>query len=215
MASAEPPPPSSSPSSSDSPEPARARREEAIECFVEFWGEMATNWGINRTMAQIHALLYCANRPLNTDEIMERLQISRGNANMNLRSLTDWNLVTKTRRPDSRKDFYEAETDVWHITAQIIRERERRELEPVREQLQTYADLLTDEDESISDRPETDRALYERIENLVELMDVVEGFSKSLLPLIEKQNIPTIKRLIAFARALEATNPPSDREQAD
>ncbi len=215
MASTEPSPSPSSSTPSGSPESARARRDEAIERFVEFWGEMATNWGINRTMAQIHALLYCANQPLNTDEIMERLQISRGNANMNLRSLTDWNLVAKTRRPDSRKDFYEAETDVWHITAQIIRERERREIEPVREQLQTYADLLTEEDESIEDRPESDRTLYERIENLVELMEVVEGFSKTLLPLIEKQNIPTIKRLIAFARALEATDPPPDREPGD
>ena len=78
------------------------RHEEALARFIEFWGDMASNWGINRTMAQIHALLYAVERPLDTDEIMERLQISRGNANMNLRSLVDWNLVKKVHQHGSR-----------------------------------------------------------------------------------------------------------------
>jgi DNA-binding transcriptional regulator GbsR (MarR family) len=217
--------------SSSSSVDAGSRHEEAVARFIEFWGEMATNWGINRTMAQIHALLYCADEPLNTDDIMERLEISRGNANMNLRSLTDWNLVTKTRRPDSRKDYYEAEKDVWHITAQIIRERERREIEPVRRELRACADVLVPDDAEsasaesgdaeskdgsrLSDVPEADRGLYERIENLVELIEVFEGFSAALLPLVEKQNVPTIKRLIAFARALDATRQSPDRNPAD
>src|SRR3712207_4865863 len=75
------------------------RHQEAQERFILFWGEMASSWWINRTMAQIHALLYASEAPLDTDEIMERLQISRGNANMNLRSLTNWDLVRKTHIP--------------------------------------------------------------------------------------------------------------------
>ena len=122
--------------------PLSQRHQEALERFILFWGEMASNWGINRTMAQIHALLYAAEKSLDTDTIMQRLQISRGNANMNLHSLVNWNLVRKVHRPGSRKDYYVAEKDVWHITAQIIRERERREIGPVMQQLQECRDTL-------------------------------------------------------------------------
>jgi DNA-binding transcriptional regulator GbsR (MarR family) len=147
---------------------------------------------------------------------MERLQISRGNANMNLRSLTDWNLVTKTRRPDSRKDYYEAEKDVWHITAQIIQERERREIEPVRQQLEDCAALLAPESDSSASMPPADRRLQRRIENLIELVEVFEGFSRALLPLVEERKIPTIKRLMAFAQAWEETrSAPEDNPSDD
>jgi DNA-binding transcriptional regulator GbsR (MarR family) len=203
-------------SSSTADASTRSRHDEAVDRLVEFWGEMATNWGINRTMAQIHATLYCADEPLNTDQIMERLQISRGNANMNLRSLTDWNLVTKTRRPDSRKDYYEAEKDVWYITAQIIQERERREIEPVRQQLEDCAALLAPESDSSASMPPADRRLQRRIENLIELVEVFEGFSRALLPLVEERKIPTIKRLMAFAQAWEETrSAPEDNPSDD
>ncbi|MDX1739993.1 MAG: hypothetical protein R3178_01820, partial [Rhodothermales bacterium] len=118
------------------------RHREALDMFVSFWGEMASRWGINRTMAQIHALLYSSEEPLDTDQIMEALSISRGNANMNLRSLIDWKLVFKVQKEGSRKDYYEAEKDVWHITAQIIRRRERQEIEPVMQQLMGCKDAL-------------------------------------------------------------------------
>lgn len=179
------------------------RHKEAVDRFVHFWGEMASTWGINRTMAQIHALLYCTEAPLNTDDIMKRLDISRGNANMNLRSLTDWNLVQKTRQPDSRKDYYVAEKDVWQITTRIIKERERRELHPVKDQLRECADLLVKGDETLDDRPETDRMLHRRLENLVELMEVFEGFSEALLPLVQKRNVSTIQHLIRVVRSLD------------
>ena len=181
-----------------------ARRREAIDRFVEFWGEMATNWGINRTMAQIHAYLYCVEEPLDTDQIMERLQISRGNANMNLRSLTEWNLVRKTRRPDSRKDYYAAEKDVWHITAQIIQERERREIRPVRQELEACASLLGDGGDGEGAATDAGRQLRARIRNLIDLIEVFEGFSDALLPLVEKQEVATIRRLMAVAQALTA-----------
>ncbi len=188
---------------------ASAAHEEAVERFILFWGEMASNWGINRTMAQIHALLYCAEKPLDTDEIMERLQISRGNANMNLRSLITWNLARKAHQPGSRKDFYTAEKDVWHITAQIIKERERREIKPVHEQLQECRDILAKKQEACSELPERDRVLCERLENLMHLMEVFEGFSQALLPFVQARNADTLKKLIAVARALQ-TAPEED-----
>lgn len=190
--------------------PHASPRAEAVERFILFWGEMASRWGINRTMAQIHALLYCSEEPLDTDAIMERLQISRGNANMNLRSLVTWNLVRKVHQTGSRKDFFWAEKDVWHITAQIIKERERREIQPVRQQLQDCRDVLTDGG-ACGDLPEgEEHVLCERFENLMRLMEVFEGFSSALLPLVQEENGPMMKKLVKVAEALH-----TDRKDAE
>ncbi|MDZ7681329.1 MAG: hypothetical protein U5J63_06325 [Fodinibius sp.] len=83
--------------------------EEALEQFILLWGEMASAWGINHTMAQIHALLYAESDPLDTDAIMEQLDISRGNANMNLRNLLQWQLIHKVHFKGKRRDYYTAE----------------------------------------------------------------------------------------------------------
>ncbi len=185
--------------------PLSQRHQEALERFILFWGEMASNWGINRTMAQIHALLYAAEKSLDTDTIMQRLQISRGNANMNLHSLVNWNLVRKVHRPGSRKDYYVAEKDVWHITAQIIRERERREIGPVMQQLQECRDTLAgkQDTEDCRDLSPQEQQFCERIENLMELMEVFDGFFQSLLPFVQKRNVPMMKQFVALARSMK------------
>ncbi len=173
------------------------RHREALERFVQFWGDMASRWGINRTMAQIHALLYASEEPLDTDQIMDRLAVSRGNANMNLRSLLEWDLVYKVHAPGSRKDFFVAEKDVWEITRRIVRQREQRELKPVRAQLEELRALLSD------DNPLTaERVLSERIDNLIHLMDVFQGFSGALLPLLRNPDAALLRKLIGFAAML-------------
>lgn len=182
------------------------RSGEVVDRFISLWGDMASTWGINRTMAKIHALLYCVERPLNTDEIMERLDVSRGNANMNLRSLVDWDLVTKTHQSGSRKDYYEAEKDVWQITARIIEKRQRQEVQPVREQLQECAQFLAEGADSIEDRPESEQILYERFGNLIELMEVFEGVSEALLPLVQAKDADRLRRLMEMARVLEGAS---------
>lgn len=164
---------------------------------------MASNWGINRTMAQVYALLYCAERPLNTDDIMERLQISRGSANMNLRSLVDWNLLEKTTVSGSRKDHYVAEKDVWQITARIIEKREQQEVRPVKARLQSFAEHLASDETALDERPEADRQLYRRLQNLIELMEVFEGVSEALLPLVKNRNEALIKQLVSVAQSLD------------
>ena len=98
--------------------------------FIAQWGIMGSSWGINRTMAQIHALLRVSTTPLSTDEIMAELEISRGNAHMNLRDLVGWGLVRSVIRKGERKEFFEAEKDVWKIFCTVVRERKRREIEP-------------------------------------------------------------------------------------
>src|SRR6187399_2567614 len=106
--------------------PLQASRDE----FVTQWGAMGSAWGINRTMAQIHALLITSQQPLTTDEIMEDLQISRGNAHGNLRELVSWGLVRSVVRKGERKEYFEAEKHVWKMFCIIVRERKRREIRP-------------------------------------------------------------------------------------
>ena len=105
--------------------------EEAKAEFLERWGEFGPAWGVSRTMSQIHALLMVSSKPLNTDEIMAALDISRGSAHGNLKELADWGLVRRRKLQGGRKDYYEAEKDVWRVVQRIARQRRRKEVEPV------------------------------------------------------------------------------------
>ena len=98
--------------------------------FIVQWGTLGSSWGINRTMAQIHALLMMSVDPLDTNTVMEQLKISRGNANSNLRDLIGWGLIRRVTYPGDRKEYFEAEKDVWTMFCIIARERKRREIEP-------------------------------------------------------------------------------------
>lgn len=98
--------------------------------FVAQWGTLGSSWGINRTMAQIHAMLMVAVEPLDTNALMDELMISRGNANSNLRDLIGWGLIRKVTYPGDRKEYFEAEKDVWTMFCTISRERKRREIDP-------------------------------------------------------------------------------------
>ena len=117
------------------------RVDDAQDRFISSWGQMASAWGISRTMAEVHALLYITGRALNTDDVIERLQISRGNASMSLRSLQDWGLIARVHRRGDRKEYFEAEGDVWAIFKTIARERKKRELDPVLTSLYEVRDL--------------------------------------------------------------------------
>jgi HTH-type transcriptional regulator, glycine betaine synthesis regulator len=114
----------------------------AQDRFVLEWGRLSSSWGINRTMAQIHALLLITGREFSMDEIIERLHISRGNASMNLRDLMDWGLVLRVRRPGDRKDLYQCDGDILSMFARVIRERKRREIDPTVLAIQDCIDIL-------------------------------------------------------------------------
>jgi DNA-binding transcriptional regulator GbsR (MarR family) len=138
--------------------------DEARARFVEAWGRLGTEWGVNRTMAQIHALLLVSPEPLDTERIMEELRISRGNANTNLRALIDWELVTRETRPGVRREFFRAEKDVWEIARRIVVQRRRRELDPLVAALRELAE--PDEDPS---RAAEVREFRERIRDVRDL----------------------------------------------
>jgi len=105
---------------------------EAKDKYIRAWGKLGSSWGINRTMAQVHALLLISPKPLSAETIMSELKISRGNANMNLRELINWGLVEKEHVRGERREYFSAEKDIWKVAMQIARERKKRELEPVR-----------------------------------------------------------------------------------
>ena len=117
---------------------------EAKSKFIQAWGGLGSSWGVNRTMAQIHALLLIAREALSTEEIMEELKISRGNANMNIRALIDWGLVEKELRQGERKEYFVAGKDIWALAKQIAKERKKRELEPIQKVLNQLNELEGD-----------------------------------------------------------------------
>ena len=114
----------------------------AQDLFIRRWGEMGQTWGINRTMAEIHALLYITAQPLCTDDVMERLHISRGNASMSLRSLCDWGIIRRLHKRGERREYFESLTDVWEIFSIIATERKRREMDPVLETIKQCQAML-------------------------------------------------------------------------
>ncbi|ARS41698.1 transcriptional regulator [Sphingobacteriaceae bacterium GW460-11-11-14-LB5] len=113
--------------------------------FIEAWGKLGSEWGINRTMAQVHALLLISPEALTTEEIMEALSISRGNANMTLRDLIGWGLIEKQHKAGERKEYFFADKDVWNISRQVAKERKKRELEPVLKVLNELSTVVGDE----------------------------------------------------------------------
>ena len=163
------------------------RLESAREEFVAQWGAMGTQWGINRTMAQIHALLMTVVEPLGTDEVMERLGISRGNAHTNLKELVSWGLLRVVVRKGERREFFEAEKDVWKIFTIVARERKRREIEPALSVLRRCAEQSSEMD------TEEGRAFHRQMRELEEFV----GFASSVA-----DKVPLLKQ--GFAMQLAA-----------
>jgi len=142
----------------------------AQDQFILEWGRMGSSWGINRTMAQIHALLFVSSEPLDVDQIIERLLISRGNASMSLRDLMDWGIVRRFRRPGERRDVYTSESDPWQMFSRVVRERKRREIDPTARALRECTAMLPGTTES----PE-ETIFSERLNGLLEVFDLLDA----------------------------------------
>jgi len=129
-----------------SPAPSQAAHQQQLrtaqDLFIRRWGEMGQTWGINRTMAEIHALLYICGTPLCTDDVMERLNISRGNASMSLRALCDWGIIRRLHKRGERREYFESLSDVWEMFSIIAAERKRREMDPVLETIKQCQQML-------------------------------------------------------------------------
>lgn len=121
--------------------------KEARNKFIQTWGALGSQWGINKTMAQIHALLMISKEPVSMEDIMDELQISRGNASMNLRALMDWGIVYKEFKPGERREFFTAEKDLDELAVKISRERSKREIKPALKVLKEVSAVQNDSED--------------------------------------------------------------------
>lgn len=147
---------------------------EAHDRFIASWGRMGSAWGISRTMAEVHALLYVTGEPMNTDEIMDRLAISRGNVSMSVRALLEWGVIQKVHKRGDRKDYFHAEQDVWTMLRAIARERIKREVDPMLESLGEIRELTP---ETTKATPEDLAALNERLDAVQECFELMSVLS--------------------------------------
>lgn len=168
-------------SESTAPSLTIARRE-----FVDLWGQMANHWGINRTMSQIHALLMISHEPLTAEQIMDELQISRGNVSMNLRDLINWGIVRRTSIAGDRRDFFTTEADVWSMFQIILRERKKRELDPILTRLDECLQHAGKKSDAGADA--ADKAAHEAyVTRVTELRDFFNTFHRLFSALLDNQ----------------------------
>jgi DNA-binding transcriptional regulator GbsR (MarR family) len=145
----------------------------AQDLFIRRWGEMGQTWGINRTQAEIHALCYITAVPQCTDDVMERLNISRGNASMSLRALCDWGIIRRLHKRGERREYFESLSDVWEMFSIIAAERKRREMDPVLETIRQCQRMLDEQTlGKAAAKQETVQLTRQRLAGMEEFMDV-------------------------------------------
>ena len=125
-----------------------------VQTFVLHFGEMGSRWGINRTVGQIYALLFVSNEPLNAEDIVERLGVSRSNVSMGLKELQAWSLVRLQHKPGDRRDYFSTPDDIWQIVRTLVEERKKREIDPT---LTLLREVLMQEPASVEERHAQDR----------------------------------------------------------
>jgi DNA-binding transcriptional regulator GbsR (MarR family) len=169
--------------------------DEAKRKFTDSWGTLGSAWGISRTMAQVHALLLVSSQALSTEDVMEQLQISRGNANMNLRALMDWGLVRKELRAGERREYFYAEKDIYRVATMILKERRKRELEPVLRVLEEIKQV----EPTNADAPEA-QAFIQMIQSIEDFAHLADRATGAMVKADENWFLNTFMRLLVPTR---------------
>lgn len=152
---------------------------EAKAEFIQAWGILGANWGINKAMAQIQALLLVSPQGLSTEDIMEELQVSRGNVNMNIRALMDWGVVRKELRIGERKEYFVAIKDVMDLARIIANERRKREIQPALEVLRKVQQVEGKEGEKVEEFKAQTAELLEFAEKFDGILDRFSNSDKN------------------------------------
>jgi DNA-binding transcriptional regulator GbsR (MarR family) len=150
--------------------------KEAKNKFIQTWGALGSQWGINKTMAQIHALLMVSPEPLSMEDVMEELLISRGNASMNLRALMDWGIVYKEYKSGERKEFFTAEKDLDELAVKIAQERSKREIKPALRVLKDVSSIKGNETKETKHFVDQTSKLYDFVLKADNMIDKVTEF---------------------------------------
>ena len=172
------------------PEAGRSDLASIREQFISQWGALGSAWGVNRAMAQIHALLLISPHPLSTDEVMEALDMSRGGANTNLRELVSWGLVEKVHIKGERKDFFVAEKVLWRIFCIVARERKRREVDPAVRVLRQCAE------QSKRVRGAEARAFHQQMVGLQEFVSLASSVMDRVASSEESKIVPAVLKIL-------------------
>ncbi len=147
-----------------------------VERFVLQWGDMGNFWGVNRSIAQIHALLYLTEAPINAEQIAEQLGIARSNVSNSLRELLAWQLIYRVPIRGDRRDHYQAETDLWLIAKRIAEGRKARELDPAQRALETAA-------QAVEADPDVSPEIQRRLTAMAEFVGDVDSWYQDMLTL--------------------------------
>lgn len=167
------------------------------ERFILHWGEMGSRWGVNRTVSQIHALLYLAGRPLAADEIVETLGVARSNVSNSLKELQNWKLIKVVHVMGDRRDHFETVTDVWELFRVIVQERKQREFDPT---INVLRECL-----SSNDINKEEKAVRQRIQDTLGLMESLSSWGDEMLRL-ESSTLMKVMKLGAKIKALIRPN---------
>ena len=163
-----------------------------MQKYILHWGEMGTRWGVNRTVAQIHALLFLSNTPLNAEEIVETLGVARSNVSNSLRELENWKLVRVVHVVGDRRDHFETAQDPWELLRIIVRERKTREFDPT---LAVLRDCVSD-----ARFARLDAGAQKRVRETLALMESLSGWSDEMLGL----DTTTLARLMKLGSRIQA-----------
>jgi DNA-binding transcriptional regulator GbsR (MarR family) len=142
--------------------------------FILHWGEMGTKWGINRTVAQVHALLFLSPAPVPADEISATLSVARSNVSTSLRELQGWGIVRVVHVLGDRRDHFESTKDVWEIFRTVSEERKRREIDPTLR-------VLTECVQELKTAPAGDAYTRERLESMLDFLTIMSGLFEEIL----------------------------------
>mgnify|MGYP000959756995 FL=1 len=164
---------------------------ETARRFVVHWGEMGTAWGVNRTVAQIHALLFFHGRPLHADDIAQTLVVARSNVSNSLKELLNWNLIRTTHVLGDRRDYFETSLDVWELFRTIVRERKEREFDPTVRVLQELVSTPGFEQES----PDA----QDRVRETLRFMQTLGTWSEEMLRL----SPPTLEKVMRLGASVQ------------
>jgi DNA-binding transcriptional regulator GbsR (MarR family) len=146
----------------------------AVERFILHWGDMGGQWGVNRSVAQIHALLYLSERPRTAEEIAASLGMARSNVSNSLKELMAWNLIRRVPIMGDRRDHFEAETDIWEIVARIVAARKEREFDPA---LAALRACVTD----AQGDPKLDPVANKRLKDMLDFTETIDAWTKQML----------------------------------
>lgn len=177
------------------PETSETRLPAAVENFILRWGDMGTHWGINRSIAQIHALLYLSEHALTAEDISGQLGIARSNVSNSLRELVAWRLVRRVSVRADRRDYFEAETDLWEVVTRIAEGRKAREIDPVRLALKECIAAAEAD-------PDVSGVAMTRLADMMAFIDTMNNWYSQMLTLPKSSLVALISMGSRVVRAL-------------